>query len=243
MSMFSTSEQLDELENLLVKYARLPIVEVTIPGGIMEAILAYVHSAEVLRTYDFVDVIDRDRRIGWQIKSTKSTTPVTWKRAKIPEANALIENSRLSKDGLQRLGNAIIEFCNAHAAESLNRYGLSQIAYARLIVYPNGKMTYFERELCDVHQPYIFNPTEFEWSWSLPKQIKSKEQLPALHGTHLSTKKKWWAWHGLGENQLHFSGESSWWPALGSSNSRTFMWPQDSLSMTQFIQMLTPPEM
>ena len=45
----------------------------------MEANLKEVRGGdtEVLHTYDFVDVISRSEKIGWQVKSTKSTTPVT----------------------------------------------------------------------------------------------------------------------------------------------------------------------
>ena len=41
-----------------------------------------------------------------------------------------------------------------------------------------------------------------------------KEQLPAFHGVSKKTGKKVFAWHGKGENQLHFSGEKNWWPEV-----------------------------
>ena len=41
-----------------------------------------LRQGEVLGTYDFVDVIKRGSKCGWQVKSTKESTPVTWKRAK-----------------------------------------------------------------------------------------------------------------------------------------------------------------
>jgi len=50
----------------------------------MESIFAHVRSANVLNTYDFVDVISTTNQRGWQIKSTKEKPPVTWKRAKLP---------------------------------------------------------------------------------------------------------------------------------------------------------------
>ncbi len=118
MSMvFSTPEQLTRLADILSKYIRLPFSEDTIPGAVLEGTLAHIRNADVLKTYDFVDVVKLDSRIGWQVKSTKSTTPVTWKRAKIPSQEQLILASRQSEQGLQNLGDAIIEFCNAHARE------------------------------------------------------------------------------------------------------------------------------
>ena len=78
-----------------------------------------MRDAEVLKTYDFVDVVKRDSQIGWQVKSTKATTPVTWKRAKIPNQEELMKNSFDSQEKSQVLGNAIVEFCNEHAEASI----------------------------------------------------------------------------------------------------------------------------
>ena len=83
----------------------------------MGGVLAHVRGGRVLNTYDFVDVIRTEDGCGWQVKSTKATTPVTWKRAKIPDAVSLIEQSNRSAGGLQALGDAIMEFCNRHAQE------------------------------------------------------------------------------------------------------------------------------
>ena len=144
-----------------------------------------------------------------------ASTPVTWKRAKIPNAADLIEASKQSGDALQELGDTIIEFCNTHAQESLERYGLTAIGYSRLIVNKDRTAQYFERVLCTGEDPVVFDPEQFAWRWSDPKTAVRKEQLPSLHGFHAPTGDKWFAWHGLGENQLHFSGEKSWWPESG----------------------------
>ncbi len=191
----------------------------------MEAVLSIVRSGVVLDTYDFVDVINQKEKAGWQVKSTKASTPVTWKRAKIPNADRLIEGSRKGAKGLQRLGDSIMAFCNNHAKESLEKYQLDEIVYSRLLVFPGSEVTYFERSLCTRDAPTVFEPSDFEWYWSKPKNTKKKEQLPALHGIHKASDKKWWAWHGLGENQLHFSGEDAWWPQPGSEHSITFPVP------------------
>ena len=58
-----------------------------------------------------------------------------------------------------------------------------------------------------------------------------KEQLPALQGIHQRTKRKWWAWHGRGENQLHFAGESAWWPD-GGRHSLSFRGPSTEQKLT-----------
>lgn len=239
MSVFSNPEQLKRIQEILTKYIRLPFSAETIPGAVMESVLANVRNAQVLKTYDFVDVICQEKKCGWQVKSTKESTPVTWKRAKIPNGPALIKGSKKSSAGLQKLGNAIIEFCNEHALESLKSYDLDKIGYARLIIHENQMITYFERLLINKANTRLFDPQDFEWHWSTPKKTTKKEQLPALHGYHRHTKRKWWAWHGLGENQLHFTGEKTWWPSNGS-HSVSFSFPaeSDKLSLESFINLL-----
>lgn len=229
MSLYSTPKQLEQIKSILSLYTRLPFSPGVIPGGTMENVLAHVRDAQVLNTYDFVDVIKADQGIGWQIKSTKGATPVTWKRAKIPNRTKLIEQSLKSAKGLQQLGDAIIQFCNDHAKESIDKYNLDEIGYCRLIIHDDGNVTYFERELCTRAKPQPFNPREFHWKWSTQKKTNGKEQLQALHGYHIRTKKKWWAWHGLGENQLHFCSEKTWWPGDRSNHAVTFRFPTEDV--------------
>ena len=240
MSIFSTPRQLDEMRRMLANFVRLPFSRDNIPGALMESVFSHVHGGIVLNTYDFVDVILPGSRCGWQVKSAKAGTPLTWKRAKIPNSAELIGASEGSEEGLQALGTAIIEFCNEHARASMERYHLDEIGYARLIVHKNGRVTYFEKLLCSTDSPHVFDPAEFSWKWSIPKTTITKEQLSALHGTHLPTGKKWWAWHGRGENQLHFSGESVWWPAKDNPHSFSFELPSptDRLSFDQFMSLL-----
>ena len=140
MTVFSSRMQLQTIGEILFRYARLPFSSDIFPGTVIEAVIAHVHSGEILKTYDFVDVIKREQHCGWQVKSTKASTPVTWKRAKIPDRNLRIRESEDSERGLQRLGDAIINFCNAHVAESLSRYDLEKIGYARLIVHENNEV-------------------------------------------------------------------------------------------------------
>ncbi len=239
-AIFSTPEQLKQMADILSKYARLPFSGASIPGAVLEGTLAHVRKAEVLQTYDFVDVIRREDRCGWQVKSTLATTPVTWKRAKIPNSVALIAASKKSRKGAQALGDAIIQFCNAHALESFQRYDLQEIGYSRLVIRPNGEVSYFERLLCTRKSPYLFDPANFEWRWSKPKVTKKKEQLRALHGIHRPTGRKFWAWHGLGENQLHFSGEGSWWPSAENPQGITFPFPvgNDRIDVERLIELL-----
>jgi hypothetical protein len=239
--IFSSTAQLMEIGKILSAYMRLPLSWDTIPGNIMEALLAHVREGTILRKYDFVDVIKPDLKCGWQVKSTRAGTPVTWKRAKIPNREKLITESRKSKKGLQELGDAIIDFCNDHVQASLTTYELEQIGYARLVVHDDGKVVYFERLLATRGQPQPFDPSEFVWNWSRQKETKKKEQLQALHGIHKSTKKKWFAWHGLGENQLHFSGESNWWPKPGDIHAVTFKFPavEDRIGLDKFMDFLS----
>lgn len=224
MSIYSTSAQLARLERVLFTCLRLPFSQGVIPGRVLEEALANVRSAEVLYTYDFVDVVCREEACGWQVKSTRDATPVTWKRAKLPNVTELMDESLKSDAACQELGNSIIDFCNEHAQRSLADYGLQEIGYARLILHKQGKVTYFEKSLCSASKPFVFDPKDFLWSWPTPKAPGKKEQLPALHGIHRQTNRRWWAWHGLGENQLHFSGESAWWPT-SSHHSFSFDMP------------------
>ena len=167
-SIFSTPEELATIARILRNYIRLPFSSINIPGAVMEGVLGHVRHGKVLRTYDFVDVVSQGAGLGWQVKSTLEQTPVTWKRAKIPDRLGLIAASEKSKDGLQALGNAIIDFCNQHAAESMRLYDLTEIGYARVVVHQTGKTTYFERRLCTRDKPQVFDPTEFTWRWSVP---------------------------------------------------------------------------
>jgi hypothetical protein len=237
--IFSSRDEIEEIVGILKNYVRLPFTTINIPGAVMEGILGHVRGAEVLRTYDFIDVVDRENEVGWQIKSTLAGTPVTWKRAKIPNSAELIDASEAGMPGLQALGDAIIEFCNEHARESMAKYGLSQIGYARLVLHREGDATYFERLLCSEESPNLFNSADFSWKWSHAKKTKKKEQLTALHGTHIPSGKKWFAWHGRGENQLHFSGEGAWWPSASDDpHAVKFRLPSERLSVKQFADLL-----
>lgn len=200
----------EKIARLLNSFLKLPFVSDAVPGRIMEEIIANVYGASILNTYDYVDVVV-DGSHGWQVKCTKDSTPLTWKRAKIEGKQSLIDESVKSSDGAAALGEAIIDFCNQHAIESLHRYRLKKIFYSRCILFPGSKIKYFERLLCTEESPCIFKPDDYRWEWSKSKKATKKEQLSAFHGVDKKTGQKVWAWHGLGENQLHFSGEKLWW--------------------------------
>ncbi len=214
MRVFSSAQQLQTIADYLFAYMRTPYFQDdTIPGKVMEKIISLVHSAEQLATYDYVDVC-RPHDVGWQVKSTKDTTPLTWKRAKIANSDALIRKSENSTEARQELGDAIIDFCNNHVRESLKLYDLKEIGYSRLIIFNDQTAVYFERLLATPEAPDIFNRANYKWHWSLPKPGTKKEQLTALHGIDMRTGRKAFAWHGRGENQLHFSSERDWWPEI-----------------------------
>lgn len=243
-ALTSKASQIERLAQLVRRYSMLPFADKGIPGSVLEAALAEVRGGRVLNTYDFVDVIHPDDRIGWQVKSTMEKTPVTWKRAKIPNRDELVAKSHQTPAGAQALGDAIIDFCNHHAAASIIAYGLHSIGYARLIVHPDRTASYFERLLCTSDDPTVFEKRAFRWQWSVAKATKGKEQLPALHGIHVATGKKWFAWHGLGENQLHFSGEGTWWPNRSTGSITTISLARDTekLSVEAFIDLLASLE-
>lgn len=230
--IFSDERELSEIASSVHAYARLPFSSDSIPGRVLEVILANVREAKSLGTYDFVDVVKSDADCGWQVKSTKSDTPVTWKRAKIPDAARLIVESETSEEAIQELGKRIIEFCNDHIWHSFEKYNLEEIGYARLIVYPSRSATYFERKLVTAAEPRLFEPEDFYWKWSVQKQGTSKEQLSALHGYLRESDQKWFAWHGRGENQLHFTGEGEWWPETDTAHAVHFDLPSEEQMIT-----------
>ena len=237
MSIYSSEEQLQRIQKLLIQYTSLPFYEDLIPGPIMETILATVRGATVLKTYDFVDVIDRESGIGWQVKSTRERTPLTWKRAKISNQQAMIEESKISGD-TQSLGDAVIDFCNEHILSSLQWYRLDQIGYVHLILLDDGQVTYFERLLCTKDQPIVFKKEDFIWRWGETRTAKKKEQCSALHGFHKGSGTKWWAWHGSGENQLHFNGEYEWM-SEPNLTAMKFKFPSNNqMSFEDFVTML-----
>jgi hypothetical protein len=244
-AVYSTTEQLRRIADIIECCCRLPVSNDAIPGAFLETVFAHVRNADVLATYDYIDVVDKTHNIGWSIKSTKASTPLTWKRAKLPNKQAKFEASHASEEGAQLLGDALIAFCNDHAKQSMAKYGLSEIGYCRLILHDNRQVTYFERRLCTSESPNIFDASEFEWSWSAEKTVevnsKSKEQLSALHGRHKPSGNRWWAWHGLGENQLHFTGErGAWWPS-GTQHKLEFTLPEASskLSFERLLEVLS----
>jgi hypothetical protein len=241
VTIYSSPNQLTNIQQLLTAYLRLPFASENIPGSIMQRVLAQVREGDGLATYDFVDVVNEDIRRAWQVKSTKASTPVTWKRAKIPDSSRLIQESLKSDAAVQALGNTIINFCNAHVAESFERYEIDEIGYARLVVHPGGIVTYFEKALCTRQSPLIFNSKDFVWKWSTQKSVGKKEQLSALHGFRKVTGERWWAWHGRGENQLHFTGERAWWPTAGSPHEIRFSFPTDSekISLESLLEWLS----
>ena len=131
LSLFSTPKQLARLQRVLFMCLRLPFSQGAIPGRVLEEVLAEVRSARVLPTYDFVDVVSAEEACGWQVKSTRAATPVTWKRAKLPNATELIDASMESEAACQELGDAIIGLCNEHAQHSLTEYELDEIGFSK----------------------------------------------------------------------------------------------------------------
>ena len=240
-AVYSTTEQLQRIAAIIKCCCRLPVSKDSVPGGFLETVFAHVRHARVLPNYDYVDVVDDSNRIGWSIKSTKAGSPLTWKRAKPFNQTKLISDSQGSKEGLQQLGNALIDICNKHAKESMSKYHLAEIGYCRLIVHKSRQVTYFERKLCDLASPSLFNPDDFEWDWSVEKATKGKEQRSSLHGWHKTSGMRWWAWHGKGENQLHFSAEQKvWWPS-DDQHKLEFTLPDSSskLSFERLLEVLS----
>jgi hypothetical protein len=191
--------------------------------------------ARVLRTYDFVDVIDEESHFGWQVKSTKQGTPITWKRAKIINSDERRAYARESEAAAQEVGDEIIAFCNEHAAESLRRYDLKRIGYARLIVRSNNTATYFERALISQKQPTLFNSADFTWKWTRGRPNASKEQRPALAG-YDANDVRWFSWYT--ENQLHFNNERAWWLPEGHPNRVDFNLPTKKIETEVLLKWL-----
>lgn len=218
----------------------MPFSGERIPGDVLEGALAHIRGGRRLGKYDFVDVVHDNARVGWQVKSTAEATPVTWKRAKISGRDGLIRKSENSDDGARELGKAIIDFCNAAIIRAFDEYNIDVIGYARLIVHPDATATYFERKLVTRESPTLFKHDDFRWNWTRQREGGKKEQLSAFHGYHAATNTKWWAWHGRGENQLHFSGERTWWPPCSDTNAIRFRLPDTRYTLDELIGLLDP---
>ena len=234
--IFSNKAQLNRIVDILTGYMKLSLSDDVIPGSFMEKVVATIHDGAVLKTYEFIDVVNRKNGVAWQVKSTKKNTPLTWKRVKIRGAASLIDKSKHEVHGLQQLGNLIIEHCNDHCIESMTKYNLREVGYARLIV-EKTELIYFERVLCTKKNPMLFDRTKFRWEWSDPYKSTKKEYLPALHGMHVDSGEKWFAWFGQGENQLHFHGESVWRTDPNTS-ILTFPTPSLYLDIAQQMKLL-----
>ena len=228
-------EPLNKIESLVQAMLRVPFFQ-SLPGAILEEILAHVYNGTRTGTYDFADVVAEESRVGWQVKSTRIDTPVTWKRVKLPDKMSLINASRKSSGGVRELGDAIISYCNRAALESVDKYKLTTLRYARLVDHMNGNLTYFERDLRI--DGMLFNPADFIWAWSKKRKTTKKEQLSAFHGIHKITGQAWFAWHGLGENQLHFKGERHWWPPSESKARRDFFRLGETLKLDEFASII-----
>ena len=225
----------DPIAALVQAMLRLPFFK-SLPGPVLEEILAHVYKGRRTGTYDFADVVSDDMHTGWQVKSTQVNTPVTWKRAKLPDKRAMIVASQESASDAQVLGNAIIDFCNHAVIESVSKYELKKLRYARLVDWMDGRLMYFEREL--PISGLLFDPKDFTWVWSTAKKTTKKEQLPAFHGTHTPSGHSWFAWHGLGENQLHFNGETAWWPEAGTATRLDFRRAGEVLKLTDVAKLI-----
>lgn len=171
--ILSTNEEIKLIEKVILGYLRLPFSPNSIPGSIMEHVLGHVRNADVLNTYDFVDVVDRNKNIGWQVKSRKSSTPVTWKRAKITNRESLILDSESSDEGLDKLGAAVMGVCNDHLTESISKYNLTKIGYIDLILHSN-KIEYIECEMPQENLRELFKPSDFKWKWSIERKKGKK---------------------------------------------------------------------
>ncbi len=125
----------------------------------------------------------------------------------------------------------MLNYCNAHIASSFRLYGLEEIGYARLINF-GSRFRYFEIPLLKNDGSVLFQPADYEWRWSQQKKTLTKEQKPALHGFHKQTRVKHWAWHGQGENQLHFTGERLWWPEETYLHSVSFDGPSEAQTVS-----------
>jgi len=236
LSLLSSATTMKRIASLISRYHQLPFTAAdSIPGAVMEGVLEIARgsSTRVLRTYDFVDVVDEPNGFGWQVKSTKPGTPVTWKRAKLPDAAQRRAFARTSKAAAQKVGAELIEFCNEHAVESLHKFNLDEIGYSRLIVRNNNVATYFERPLISKARPTLFKASDFTWRWT--ESRASATQQSSLAG-YDSRERRWFSWHS--ENQLHFNNESAWWPQIGDPHRIDFALPTTKLSIDTVLEWL-----
>lgn len=223
--MYLTEEQLQKLGSYLKAYLKLPVASGDrVPGEDFEKIVAAAINGEALGKKDFVDVLTFDKRWGKQTKSGIYGNNIIWKRAKIDNSEQLVLESKNSISAAQQLGKLLIDQCNEHIIDSINKYNLDGITYSRLIIKEPDILEYFEKFLCTKNDPIVFESKDIYWKWSNTKKSLKKEYLPALHGINIKTGETIWQWNGLGDNQLNFPGEKLWWP----KNRTIFTFPNDN---------------
>lgn len=195
-----------KIVGFLTTYTRIPFIEENaIPGNIMENAVSIARNGTQLPCYGFIDVINDN--IGWQVKSSRKKSPLTWGQVKAPS------NLLQSKDAIA-LGNHLINSINESSIAAMEKFNLETIGYARLIVYPNNHAVYFEKELSNRTNPIIFNPKTYLWSWSNCTRKSNKETKPSLVGINTITGMREFSWHCLSGSQLHFDAEYQWWPKI-----------------------------
>lgn len=195
---------LDDLGRYIKAYQSLPFFDGSVPGKILETLVAFAFQGRVLNTLDFVDVVSG--KVGWQVKSIKAGSDVTWKRVTIANPEFLLE---LSYEEPAFLGRYLIDICNDHIFDSFVKYGLEDIRYIKAEIHPSN-VVLVEKSIVTNDSIVAFDHDDFYWHWTEPKHRNNKELLPSFSGFHKETNSKWFSWNGLGDNQFRFTYEKVW---------------------------------
>ena len=256
MDSFSTPEQLERIKQTLCSYHMLPFSGTRIPGDVLEGVLAHVRGGDLLGKYDFVDVLQRSEGVGWQVKSTRHRSPLTWMRADFRRRSELVAEADAERDEgrkrelVQALGDSVIEYANASIRDSFTKYGLQQVMFCHLVLMPENRAMYYEKLLAVEGEEELFRATDFMLSWREPRPGRANrnadpddpgaaEQLPSLRGRHVPTDQDWFAWYGRKGGQLHFLLEEKiWWPPESGAHRIDFDLPAERFKMDEAMDML-----
>lgn len=190
MKGISSVEKREKLLKIIEVSQLLPYIfrSSSISGSLVERSLAHVLGGTAPTSKNFVDVLSSDGKIGYQVKSTNSSSILTWMRARLDEKNELIINSRKkdkteAEKGLHDLGREIINKANAKIEDSFNAYPkLELLVYSRFIYEMQQYALYFEAPIMAKGDSSVFNPDNFKWFWEEIDDVLAEKNDDELGG-------------------------------------------------------------
>ncbi|MDX2077640.1 MAG: hypothetical protein SFZ02_14520 [bacterium] len=210
MTIILTDETISRIELAFKVYWLSPFCSGTIEIG--ETLLSWALQATMLSSKAYADAYHSTNQIAYQIKTGLITSPVTFARLTTPSQFDLVNS--INQNDIQHLGDELLEWVRNRIEEPKILLGAKEVRVARIIYTKQGDFTYYER-LMDINH---YLSQDYEWHWS------SKGN--ALEGYR--NRVKWFSWYPQGrqgtknQNQLHYHGENTFLPSVGSKNRHDF---------------------